>query len=174
MRKNLLLLVLFSACFSLCGLQKAVAQKHDLNLIMGGNVILGFPAGDFKNGYSSATGVDAFLGFGMSRQAFLVGTIGYSSYKNEDTNPYGKIKLIPLKAGLRLYPAKKLFVAGNAGVGFLKDETMSSRESRFVYDFGLGLHGQIVQAGVYYDGWKRKNNNGTSNTIQLRIGLALR
>lgn len=174
MRNYGLMAVVFLTGLLITGGQSLQAQQKDLNLLMGGNVILGFPTGDFKNGYSSASGVDAFLGFGMSRQAFLVGTIGYVSYRNEDSNPYGKIKLIPLKAGLRLYPAKKVFLAGNAGVGFLKDETMSSRESRFVYDFGVGLHGQVLQAGVYYDGWKRKNNNGTSNSIQLRIGLALR
>ena len=174
MRKNLLLPVLFSLCSLFCSFPEATAQKKDLNVIMGGNAIIGFPTGDFKNGYTSATGVDAFLGFGLSGQAFLVGSIAYISYKNDDANPFGKIKMIPLKGGLRLYPGKKLFFAGNAGVGFLKDETMSSRESRIVYDLGMGLHGQILQAGVYYDGWKRKNNNGTSNSIQLRIGLALR
>jgi hypothetical protein len=149
------------------------AQK-DMNIFAGGNVLIGFAGGDFKKGYSYATGIDASLGFGITEKLYVLGTAGYTSYKNEDTNPYGIITLIPLKAGVRVYPIKNLFIAGNAGVGFLKDKVMASRESRFVYDIGIGAHGTLMQAGFYYDGWKRKNSSGSSNTFQIRVGFAIK
>jgi hypothetical protein len=151
----------------------ATAQK-DINVFVGGNLIIGFPSGDFSNAYSYATGVDATLGAGLTEKLYITGTLGYLSYKSEDSNPYGRITLIPLKAGLRIYPYKEFFLAGNAGVGFLKDELMTSRESRFVYDVGMGLHYKAINIGVYYDGWKRKNTSGSSNTLQLRVGLAIK
>ncbi|MBS4064020.1 MAG: hypothetical protein KGZ74_05645 [Chitinophagaceae bacterium] len=158
---------------SMLSMSDLIAQK-DVNLFAGGNLIVGFAGGDFKNGYSYATGIDASLGAGITKNVYAVGTLGYISYKNEDSNPYGKITLIPLKAGLRVYPYKNFFVAGDAGVGFLKDEIMTSRESRFIYDLGIGAHGELLQMGFYYDGWKRKNNKGSSNTFQIRLGIALR
>ncbi len=150
-----------------------MAQK-DVNVFAGGNVIIGFAGGDFKNAYSYATGLDASLGAGLTEKVYVLGTLGYVSYKNEDTNPFGRITLIPLKAGLRVYPYKNFFVAGDAGVGFLKDEIMTSRESRFIYDLGIGAHGELLQMGFYYDGWKRKNSNGSSNTFQIKLGIAIR
>jgi hypothetical protein len=79
---------------------KVTAQK--LNTFVGGNLIIGFPTGDFKDGYKRATGIDASLGFG-SKHLYGLGTIGYVSYKPQSGNPYGKITVVPIKAGLRVY-----------------------------------------------------------------------
>ena len=151
--------------------EKASAQK--LNTFVGGNLILGFPTGDFKDGYKGATGIDASLGFG-GKHLYGIGTIGYVSYKPQSGNPYGKITVVPIKAGLRVYPTSILFLSGNAGIGFLKDEAMSSRESRFMFDAGIGLHFIIGQISVNYDGWKRQNTDGFSGAVQLKLGLALK
>jgi hypothetical protein len=150
---------------------KVTAQK--LNTFVGGNLIIGFPTGDFKDGYKRATGIDASLGFG-GKHLYGLGTIGYVSYKPQSGNPYGKITVVPIKAGLRVYPTSILFLSGNAGVGFLKDEAMSSRESRFMFDAGIGLHFIIGQISLNYDGWKRQNTDGFSGTIQLKLGLAIK
>ncbi|MEJ8842670.1 hypothetical protein WG954_09780 [Lacibacter sp. H375] len=151
--------------------EKATAQK--LNTFVGGNLILGFPTGDFKDGYKRATGIDVSLGFG-GKHLYGLGTIGYFSYKEQSGNPYGKITVVPIKAGLRVYPKNSLFLSGNAGVGFLKDEAMSKRESRFMFDAGIGLHLLVGQISLNYDGWKRQNTDGFSGTIQLKLGLALK
>lgn len=168
MRTTLFSLFLL-AQFAVIG--KVAAQK--LNTFVGGNLIIGFPTGDFKNGYKRATGIDASLGFG-GKHLYGIGTIGYVSYKEQSGNPYGKITLVPIKAGLRVYPTNILFLSGNAGVGFLKDEVMSSRESRFMFDAGIGLHLLVGQISLNYDGWKRQNTDGFSGTIQLKLGLAFK
>ncbi len=164
-----LYVVLLFCLFTICTLGVS-AQKT--KPFLGGNLILGFPNGDFKTAYKSALGIEGSAGFGGKR-IFVLGTLGYVSYKAESGNPYGKITVIPLKAGLRVYPTKRLFLTGNAGYGFLKDETMSKREARFVYDAGVGLHFLLSQISVHYDAWQRKNNAGVSSSIQLKLGLAL-
>jgi hypothetical protein len=149
------------------------AGAQDAQMLLAGNVILGFPSGDFKQGYSYATGFDATMGFG-GKKLLLTGTTGYVTYKQKDANTYGKITLIPFKAGLRIYPYKDFFLSANAGMGFLKDANMLSRETRFIYDLGFGIHSGVIQVGLSYDGWKRKNTTGTSNTLQLKMGIALK
>lgn len=151
--------------------EKAGAQK--LNTFVGGNLIIGFPTGDFKDAYKRATGIDASLGFG-GKHLYGLGTIGYVSYKEQDGGLYGKITVIPVKAGLRVYPSNILFLSGNAGVGFLKDEVMNKRESRFMFDAGIGLHFMLGQISLNYDAWKRQNTDGYSGTVQLKLGLALK
>ncbi len=157
--------------FSMLASQQIFAQKS--NPILGGNLVLGGATGDFKNGYKSVSGIDGFIGTG-SKKAFFVLSTGYYSYKNQDDNTHGKIRMIPLKAGFRYYAAKKIFLTGNAGLGLLKDETMSSSKSNFVYDAGIGYHGSFSNISLHYDGWKKRNTDGTSNTIQLRLGFALK
>ena len=147
-----LYVVLLICLFTICTLG-ASAQKT--NPFLGGNLILGFPNGDFKTAYKSALGIEGSAGFGGKR-IFVLGTLGYVSYKAESGNP-----------------TKRLFLTGNAGYGFLKDETMSKREARFVYDAGVGLHFLLSQISVHYDAWQRKNNAGVSSSIQLKLGLAL-
>ena len=158
--------------FSLVLLSTSLMAQKSKKMI-GGNIVFGLPNGDFKNSYKSATGVEGSAGIGISKVYFL-GTVGYTLYKPVSGNLYGKITIIPLKAGLRIYATKHLFLAGNAGYGFLKDEVMESREARFVYDAGVGVHFLLGQLSVHYDAWKRKNNPGTSATVQLKLGLALR
>lgn len=147
------------------------AQKKSESFI-GGNLIYSMPQDLFKQGYKSGAGIDASLGVGTKRVLF-VGTLGYLSYKAKSDNPYGKISVIPLKAGLRVYPTKTLFLAGNAGFGFLKDETMSSRETKFMYDAGVGIHFILLDFGVYYDAWKKTNTPGYSGAIELKFGMSL-
>ncbi len=147
------------------------AQKKSDSFI-GGNLIYSMPQDMFKQGYKSGTGIDVSLGIG-TKKVLLTGTLGYLSYKAQSDNPYGKITVILLKAGLRIRPTHMLFLAGNAGVGFLKDETMSSREGRFMYDAGAGLHFILFDFGVYYDAWKKKNTAGYSGAVELKFGMSL-
>ena len=159
-------------CCSIGFVQKAAAQNKVQSFI-GGNIIIGYPQDDFKNGYKIGTGVDASLGFG-SKHVYAIGTVGYLSYKPQSNNTYGKISVIPVKAGVRIYPGNFFFLSGNAGVGFLKDEVTTNRSSRFMYDAGLGFHFILGQVSLHYDAWQRKNTSGASGAIQLKLGLALK
>ena len=153
------------------------AQKG--KAIYGGNLIFGSPLGDFRAGYRSVIGIEGLAGFGLTNNLYAVGTICYQSYAADPSYPeifneYGRISMIPLKAGLRLYPGKQFFVTGNLGVGLVDDGQLVARESRFVYDVGAGLHFSKVHASVHYDAIKRVNNPGTSGAILLKVGIAIK
>ena len=164
---------ILSIIVAIIGLTSAsYAQKA--NTIFGGNVIVGAPLGDFRNDYRSVFGIEGFGGFGLGQSAYITGTIGFQSYAPESYNPYGKISMVPLKAGIRYYPVKNLFLTGNAGVGLIKDETIDARESRFAYDIGAGLNFNIFNASVHYDGWQKKNTSGGSHSVLLKLGIAIR
>ncbi|MBP6687426.1 MAG: hypothetical protein KA160_06175 [Lacibacter sp.] len=173
MRKSLVLHALFTVMLVITGFS-AKAQGGDLNIYAGGNIIVAFPAGDFKNGYTYGAGAEGSLGFGITKKIYLLGTLGYVSYKNEDTNPYGKIRYVPIKGGIRIYPGKNLYVAANAGVGLLKDAVMTSNESRFAYDAGVGIQVSVLQFGIHYDAWQRKNTPGASGAVQVKVGLVFK
>jgi hypothetical protein len=160
MRKSLVLHALFTVMLVITGFS-AKAQGGDLNIYAGGNIIVAFPAGDFKNGYTYGAGAEGSLGFGITKKIYLLGTLGYVSYKNEDTNPYGKIRSVP-------------YVAANAGVGLLKDAVMTSNESRFAYDAGVGIQVSVLQFGIHYDAWQRKNTPGASGAVQVKVGLVFK
>ncbi len=168
--KQKVLLSLFVTCIGF--LPATFAQKA--NTIFGGNVIIGAPLGDLRNDYRSVVGIEGLAGFGVGQNVYLTGTIGFQSYAPESFNPYGKITLVPLKAGVRFYPINNFFLTGNAGLGLIRDETIDARESRFAYDIGAGLSFSIFNASVHYDGWQKKNTNGGSNSVLLKLGIAIR
>ncbi len=168
--KQKFLFSMFVACIGFTSV--AVAQKA--NTIFGGNVIIGAPLGDLRNDYRSVVGIEGLAGFGVGQNVYLTGTIGFQSYAPESFNPYGKITMVPLKAGVRFYPVNNFFLTGNAGLGLIRDETIDARESRFAYDIGAGLSFSIFNASVHYDGWQKKNTNGGSNSVLLKLGIAIR
>lgn len=165
--------ILFSVLVAVLGFLPGVfAQKG--KAIFGGNVIVGAPLGDFRNDYKSVFGIEGLAGFGVAQNVYLTGTLGFQSYAPESYNPYGKITVVPLKAGVRFYPANNFFLTGNAGLGLIRDETIDARESRFAYDVGAGLNFSIFNASVHYDGWQKKNTSGGSHSVLLKLGIAIR
>lgn len=162
-----------TACLLLfvCLSVQTSAQKN--KTFIGGNLMYGFPSGTFGDAYKHASGIEGLLGFGHDK-VYFIGSLGYQSYKAESSNIYGKVTVIPVKAGIRIYPTNLLFLTGNAGVGFLKDEVMSSRESRFMFDAGIGVHLVLVQISLHYEAWKRQNTDGFSPTVMLKAGFALK
>jgi hypothetical protein len=168
---------ILSIIVAIIGLTSAsYAQKG--NAIFGGNVVLGAPLGDFRTNYKSVVGIEGFAGFGVTQKVYLTGTLGFQSYAPEPSSYdgvyYGKITMIPLKAGVRFYPANNFFLTGNAGIGLVRDETIQARESRFAYDAGVGLNFSIFSASVHYDAIKRVNAPGSSNAVLLKLGIAIR
>jgi hypothetical protein len=139
------------------GLVSTKMHAQKLRTLIGGNVMIGSPTGDFKNFYTRVTGVEGSIGKGFSK-LYVIGTIGYQAYKEADGFVYGKMSLIPMKAGIRIYP----------------DETMTFRDTRFVYDAGTGLNFLLGQISIHYDAWQRRNNPGTSASVLLKIGFVIK
>lgn len=152
----------------------AAAQKKNSNLIFGGNLVLANPVGSFSDAYRTGFGLEGMAGIQIADELFAMGTLGYVSYNNENDNPFGNINVTSVKGGVRFYAAEKVFLAGNAGIGFARDETESRSYSRFIGDIGAGIHFNKVQAGLFYEGRKKIFSDGFAGSIQLKLGIAIR
>jgi hypothetical protein len=150
------------------------AQKRNANLFFGGNLVLSNPTGNFSDAYRTGFGVEGMGGIKFTDNLYGLATLAYLSYNNENDNPFGNIKVTSFKGGLRYYAGEKFFLAGNAGVGFAKDEIEEQSYSRFIGDVGAGAHFGLFQAGLFYEGRKKIFSDGFANSVQLKVGIALR
>jgi len=143
-------------------------------ILMGGSLGYGLPQGTFNDGYKSSLALDATAGVKFFGGFYITANVGYAKYYAQDNNSFGNITNIPLKAGVKAYLTKRIFVAGNYGIGLLKDEKMNSRESRTMLDYGAGIRFNVGEIAVYNDGWKRKTDGKYSNAIFIKAGIYLR
>lgn len=150
------------------------AQKNSGNFFFGGNFVLSNPVNSFSDAYRTGIGLEGMGGLKLSGNLYGIATLGYLSYNGEKDNPYGNIKVTSVKGGLRYYAGERFFLAGNAGVGFAKDEVEPQSYSRFIGDVGAGAHFGLVQAGLFYEGRKKIFSEGYANSVQLKVGIAIR
>lgn len=138
-------------------------------ILIGGSLVYGMPQASFKNGYKSSIGFESTMGLKLSK-IFVTSTVGYSLFAAQGGNAFGNITNIPLKAGVKYYVSENFFVMGNVGVGLLKDR-VSSVQSRFMRDFGVGFRYNTGELALVYDGWKRKSDGKYSDVIALKAGF---
>jgi hypothetical protein len=150
------------------------SKSANSGILLGGSLGYGLPQDDFKNGYKSSLALDATAGVKLFGGFYVTANVGYAKYYAQDNNSFGNITNIPLKAGVKAYLTKRIFVAGNYGIGLLKDEKMSSRDSRTMLDYGAGIRFNVGEIGVYNDGWKRESDGKYSNAIFIKAGFYLR
>jgi hypothetical protein len=155
----------------LAGFGMAFANEDKTQLY---ETILSNPTGNFSDAYRTGFGVEGMGGLKFTDNLYGLATLAYVSYNNENDNPYGNIKVTSLKGGLRYYAGEKFFITGNAGVGFAKDEIEEQSYSRFIGDVGAGAHFGLFQAGLFYEGRKKIFSEGYANSVQLKVGIALR
>lgn len=107
---------------------------------------------------------------------------GYTSVfadKNLNSAPED-INLIPVKAGLKYFPLKDIYIQGEAGVSFIlnKDEIGYSNSASFLYAPQIGVLFPIgaknsIDAGVRYESNTKFTANGSSgNIFGLRVAYA--
>ena len=150
------------------------AQKHNGNYFFGGNLVLSNPVSNFSDAYRTGFGLEGIGGIKLTDNLYGLATLGYLSYNNENDNQYGNINVTSIKGGVRYYAGEKFFLAGNAGLGFAKDEVEVKSYSRFIGDVGAGAHFGLVQAGLFYEGRKKIFSDGFASSVQLKVGIAIR
>jgi hypothetical protein len=154
---------------------KAQTIKSKRNYLLGGNLIMASPVGTLSEDYKTGFGIEGMGGLKAGEQLYITATLSYVNFPNEAYyNNFGHIRVISLKGGLRYYVAENVFLGGNAGVGFAKDETEPQSYGRFIGDVGGGFHLGLVQAGIYYEGRKKIFSEGFSNSVQVKLGVAIR
>jgi len=162
--------LLFVTIFAIAGFIGANAQSEGSGFHFGAGINLGLPIGDFGDVSSFGIGVEAQGEYMFSEKFSGIFNSGYTSFlgKDVDVPGFGTIKtdavgLIPILAGVRIYPAAQFFIGARAGLGILTGS--GSSESAFNYRPEIGYNGGAIQVALHFDGLSK--NGSSLNYIGL-------
>lgn len=143
----------------------------------------GLPVGKLKNAYDWSLGgsVQAEMPV-VNKSLYVLLNAGYNNFfAKDDVAGLNNMKLIPVKAGLKFYPYKNLYVQGAAGVSFLsnKDEVAANKSAVFVYSPQVGYlipigKNNYLDAGVKFESMSKLSSVGSSsNFFGVRVAYGL-
>lgn len=140
----------------------------------------GLPVGHLKDGYDWSLGgsVQGELPV-VGKSVYVLLNAGYNNFFGKDN--VNNLKLIPVKAGLKFYPYKNLYVQGSAGASFLsnKDEAGANKSAVFVYSPQVGYliplgKNNYLDAGVKFESMSKLSSGGSSsNFFGVRVAYGL-
>ena len=143
--------VFLAAAFVVAGFLSANAQ-----FTFGAGVRLGLPVGDFGDSHSFGIGAEIQGEYNFSEKFSGIITTGYTNFfgKTVDVPPFGEIEfesagLIPIIAGVRVYPTTTFFIGAQAGYGILTGNGDS--EGAFCYQPQIGYNGSKFQVALNYN-----------------------
>jgi len=120
-----------------------------------GGLSVGLAVGDFGDGWSVGLGAELQPEYMVSDMFSVVGSVGYTSFFGKTFNVGGQslkldnVGLIPILAGVRVYPSPRFFVGGKLGVGILTGGGDS--ESAFDYQPQIGFNADKFQVDLGYN-----------------------
>jgi len=120
-----------------------------------GGLSVGLPIGDFGDIQSIGLGVEIQPEYMVSDMVSIVGSVGYTSFFGKDVDLFGitfktdAVGLIPILAGVRVYPSPQFFIGGKLGVGILTGNGNS--ESAFDYQPQIGYNADKFQIDLGYN-----------------------
>ena len=136
---------------------------------VGGNVFYAQPQDDLKNSYKQGFGLELKAGVGLGK-TYLIATLGYTGYTPQSSS-VSKLSNQQMKVGIKQYfLAKRLFVNGDIGVSYLDTGKRAPVITRFTSDIGAGVRLFGIEASIYYDAWNKLSGEGTSKTMQFKLG----
>lgn len=156
--------------------------KQEFRLSVGPEV--GVPVGDLSNNYNWNFGGSVQLDIPIVRDLFVTVNAGYNNFfvKNDKRIvPNKNLQLIPVKAGLKYFPAGNLFyVQGEAGASFLanKSDLNANKSAAFVYAPQVGVLLKLadknyLDLGVRWEGNSSFYDGGnTNNFLGLRAAYS--
>lgn len=143
----------------------------------------GLPLGSLKDGFDWSLGgsVQAEMPV-VKKSLYVLLNAGYNNFfAKDDLVGQQDLQLIPVKAGLKFYPYKNLYVQGTAGASFVanKKDAGADKSAAFVYSPQIGylipLGGNnYLDAGVKFESIAKLNNGGsTGNFLGVRVAYGL-
>lgn len=146
------------------GFAVARAQSSQ-NVVLGVGVRIGAPVGDFSNTHSVGIGAELQAEYGFSEMLSGVFTTGYTNFfgKTVAGYKYNSVGIVPLLAGVRVYPSQNFFIGGQIGYGILAGNGYNS--GAFSYQPGIGYNAPDFQIGLNYNALTK--NGGTVAHIGL-------
>lgn len=141
----------------------------------------GIPVGSLNNGHDWSLGGSIQGDFPLLKdQLFATLNAGYNNIFTGSQNNVPDFQLIPVKAGLKYFVIKQIYIQGEAGVSFLtnKNSLGADNTAVFVYAPQVGVLLNIggknyIDAGFRFESNQKFFNGGTtSNFLALRIAYA--
>lgn len=142
----------------------AKAQNNPLRLGVGVDV-----GSTLKSPVRTTLGADLRLQQSLGEGVSGILTTGY--YQFFKANKYNKgFGIVPLKVGLKYFPAKNIYIAGEVGAGF---GTRKGAGVSFVYSPSFGLaFGDGFDASLKYESFT--GYNGYANQLALRVAYGFK
>ncbi len=129
---------------------------------VGGN--LAIPLSNL-NSTSIGAGFDLLGQYGIADNIAITGDAGYTSLFGKDG--FEDLSIIPIRAGLRFFPAPAFYLGGKVGVGILKTKGADSR-SATAYSIGAGYFlSPMIDVSAAYDGYSK---SGSFGLVNIRLG----
>ena len=141
----------------------------------------GIPVGSLNNTYNWSLGGSLQADFPLVKdQLYITLNSGYTNIFAKNQYNIPDIQLIPVKAGLKYFIVKQVYIQGEAGVSFLTDKNSlnADKTAAFVYapqaGVLLNLGGKnYIDAGFRFESNQKFFDGGnTSNFLALRIAYA--
>ncbi|MBW4891633.1 hypothetical protein KXQ82_18045 [Mucilaginibacter sp. HMF5004] len=140
---------------------------------LGIGVEAGVPTGDLNNFSSFSLGGTARLQYdGQSNLSYTL-TSGYYNVfaKKVGTITPSDLGIVPLKAGLKVYPTSNIYISGEVGAGF---ETNYAKNTKLIVSPGIGYAGnQGLDVGLRYENFSGQNNNYGFVGLRVAYGFKL-
>lgn len=147
---------------------------------------LGLPVGKLNDRYSWSLGVSAQADVPITEQIlYFIANAGYSNFYTKNDAPTGvkDLQLMPVKVGLKIFPAENLYVQAGAGASFLLNKTKASYDKSVVFTYSPQVGYQfkvsntdVIDAGINFQGNSKFSTGGSSNNlfaIRLSYGFGL-
>lgn len=158
-------------------LRNSIAGK---GVRLSAGVETGIPTGDFNSGNQWNLGGSLQADFNVAKRVlFVTANAGYNRFFMED-EANGDISLIPVKAGLKYFPVKNLYIQGETGVSFVanKSKIDADRSAAFIYAPQIGYLIRLnsrnyLDAGIRFESQSKIYSNGSRlNFFGLRVAYA--
>jgi hypothetical protein len=158
------------------------AGKQEFRLSIGPDA--GIPLGNLSNGYNWNFGGSVQADIPVVNNLYVTVNAGYNNFfvKKDQADVVDKnLQLIPVKAGLKYFPAGNIFyVQGEAGAAFLanKSDLGADKSAGFVYAPQIGVLLKLadknyIDVGFRFESTSAFYNGGsTNNFLGLRVAYS--
>jgi hypothetical protein len=169
--KNHILRAIFAIVFILLITSPGFAQNSEDSRAARLGIGLSLGAGT-NDTYGFVIGGDLRLQQDFASNVSGILSAGYTSFSLKSGSPGQDYNVIPIKAGLKIFPVERFYFSGEIGAGL--PAKRSSRTS-FVYAPGLGIGFNIgLDLGLRYEAFtSRVNNNPSQVAFRIAYGFNL-
>lgn len=186
MKNSIKISVVALAFFSLLSMHsnaqttsKSASYGSGIRLSVGADA--GVPVGSLKDNFDWNLGGSIQADFPIIKDQFYA-TVnsGYNNFFAKNSSELNDLHMIPVKAGLKYFPLKFLYIQGEAGASFItnKSDLGLNKSAVFVYAPQAGVLLNVggknyIDAGFRFEGNSKFYDGGkTNNFLAIRVAYA--